>query len=1008
MKDSGKKAISIGNAIKYSGKKIIVAAVAIVVIVAAIWISNQFKVTDFHDKYAGYDLTTDVEGAGREGTYTAYRLEHSGAICPASSIEVDLLHYASGEDVEILSNYQGEAQALYTGNQSVVTWNVDVPEAGFYNLYLEYMTVASRGVPVERSVYINGELPFEDAGNITFTRIWKDDGAVRVDNQGNEIRPPQVEEYLWQSAYCKDEMGYVTEPYQFYFEKGANTVTFEAVNEPVVLRSLVVSAVKETISYADYLAAHAGKEATGIGLTYIQKVQGEESVYRSESSLYAKYDRSSPTTEYVVYDGVVPVTKPNTVMRTVLNYVGGDAWGNAGQWIEWNFEVLEDGYYNIMIKGRQNYARGSVSNRTVYIDGEVPFEELKEVSFVYSNDWDCLMLADENGEPYKIYLELGEHTIRLEATLGGMGSILQEIEDSTFRLNQIYRRILVYTGANPDQYRDYNIHQVYPEIIEAMDLESKRLYAIVDEMVEYAGQKTDRIATAQTLAQQLERFVEKPDKITVEFTTFKDNITALGTALLSMSETKLDIDYLVICGTEAKVETDRAGFFAKALHEIKSFGASFIVDYDAVGDVYAEDDEVIKVWITTGRDQGTILKTMIDDTFTPDTGIKVNVEIVAADALLSAVVAGRGPDIVLSIGADQPVNYALRNAVEDLTQFSDIQDILASYSKSSYEQYSLDGSVYALPETAQFNVMFYRKDVLEELGLEVPQTWQDLIEMLPTIQGNNLSVGIPTAAGSSASAGASTAVASNMPDLTMYFSLLFQYGGDLYNERGTRTTVDAESGVEAFSDYTKYFTDYGIPTIYDFVSRFRSGEMPIGITSYTIYNTLVVSAPEIRGLWEFTLIPGTEKTAADGTTYIDRSDFITGSASMMLKIENETRKNNAWEFMKWWASADTQVRFGREIEALLGSSARYATANRDAFNQLAWSAEDIAVLSEQWEQTVGIREIPGGYYTGRHIANAIRKVINDKDDPRETILDYAITINEEITKKRNEFGMPVE
>ena len=205
-----------------------------------------------------------------------------------------------------------------------------------------------------------------------------------------------------------------------------------------------------------------------------------------------------------------------------------------------------------------------------------------------------------------------------------------------------------------------------------------------------------------------------------------------------------------------------------------------------------------------------------------------------------------------------------------------------------------------------------------------------------------------------------------------------------------------------------YFNDYGIPTIYDFVSRFRSGEMPIGIAAYSVYNTLMVSAPEIRGLWDFTLIPGTEVTDEAGNTYIDRSDFITGSATMMIKTEDEQLRNNSWEFMKWWADADTQVRFGREIEALLGSSARYATANKDAFARLSWSADDIAVLNEQWEQTVGIREVPGGYYTGRHITNAIRKVINEKTDPRETIMDYSITIDEEITKKRVEFGLPVE
>ena len=589
-----------------------------------------------------------------------------------------------------------------------------------------------------------------------------------------------------------------------------------------------------------------------------------------------------------------------------------------------------------------------------------------------------------------------------------MGSILKELEDSTYRLNQIYRKVLVYTGANPDQYRDYHIDTTYPEIMQAMDLESKRLYKIVDEMVAYSGQKADQIATAQTIAQQLERFCKKPNKITTEFTTFKDNITALGTAYLNMSDTKLDVDYLVVSGTDAVVKKDKANFFTKLWHEIKSFFASFFVDYNSVGDVYEDDEEVIKVWVLTGRDQGTILKTMVDDTFIPETGVKVNVEIVDPSALLNAVLAGRGPNVVLSVGADQPVNYALRNAAVDITQFEGWEEVLSHYSESSYEQYRLDDHIYAIPETQTFNVMFYRKDVLEELGLEVPDTWQELIEMLPTIQGNNLSVGLPTAAGSSTTATASTAVMSNVPDLSMYFSLLYQYGGDMYNEAGTKTTVDDEAGIKAFDDYVRYFNDYGIPTIYDFVSRFRSGEMPIGVAAYSTYNTLMVSAPEIRGLWDFTLIPGTEYVDENGNTYIDRSDFITGSATMMFETEDEAIKQASWEFMKWWADPETQVRFGREIEALLGSSARYATANRDAFSNLSWSTSDIEVLNAQWDQTVGIREVPGGYYTGRHISNAIRKVINDKDDTRETIIDYSIKIDEEITKKRKEFGMPVD
>ena len=216
--------------------------------------------------------------------------------------------------------------------------------------------------------------------------------------------------------------------------------------------------------------------------------------------------------------------------------------------------------------------------------------------------------------------------------------------------------------------------------------------------------------------------------------------------------------------------------------------------------------------------------------------------------------------------------------------------------------------------------------------------------------------------------------------------------------------IDEESGVEAFKQYTTLYNDYGLPTIYDFVSRFRSGEMPMGVANYSTYNTLMVSAPEIRGLWDFTLFPG--KETAGGK--IDHSVHAQGLCCMMIATDNERVKQNAWEFMRWWVDAETQTRFGREIESILGSSARYTTANTLALKQLAWSADQLAVLQEQMAQTVGFREIAGGYSTTRHMTNAIRRVTNNKEDPRETLLTYAHTINEEIKVKRKEFSLPVD
>lgn len=953
------------------------------------------KVADFKDKYAGADLTSDIEGLERTGTYSKYLISHSDAASSEKTVDIDVFSFTEKEgNVEEYKDFCGVSRSLFTDTQSKVSYEVNVPETGFYNVYMEYLIPESRGVAAERAIYINGELPFDDALNVSFSRIWTDAAEKRVDNQGNEIRPSQKEVFDWQASYFKDKLGYYVDPYKFYLEKGKNTISIEATNEPMVVKSLSLTPVFKAPSYEEYVASLPSNNSDNSD--FITIIEGETSTIRSESSLYAKYDRSSP------------ITSPGSVWHTVLNYSGGDTWKTSGQWIEWEFEVPTDGYYNIMVKGRQNYQRGAVSSRSVYIDGEIPFKEFEQVSFAYGNDWDCKKLEREDGTPYNVFLTAGKHTIRLEATLGSVGTILSQLEDSTYRLNQIYRKLLVYTGPNPDQYRDYRINTTYPEIMEAMKLEEMRLYKLVDDMTELTGQKSDQIASAQTVANQLERFVKRPQKITTEFVNFKDNITALGTAQLNMSETKLDIDYITVYGAGAEPKKDKSNFFKKAGHEVVSFVASFFVDYNAIGDVYdSDDEEVLKVWVLTGRDQVTILKALIDEEFIPETGIKVNVEVIDPGALLNAVLAGRGPNVVLSVQPNIPVDYALRGASVDLTQFEGWEEVFSHYSPSSYEQFRLDDAIYGLPETQTFNVMFYRKDVMEELGLPIPNTWKELIEEFPTIQGNSLSVGIPTAAGSNAMGSASTATMSNTPDLSMYFSLLFQYGGDMYNEKGTHTTVDTEAGVAAFDDYVTYFNDYGLPTIYDAVSRFRSGEMPLIINAYSMYNTLMVSAPEIRGLWDFTLIPGTERVNEKGETYIDRSDFIVGQATMMLE-DTEEMKQKSWEFIKWWGEPEVQTQFGREIEALLGSSARYATANRDAFSSLSWSVHDINILNEQWDQTVGIREVPGGYFTGRHISNAVRKVINDKDDSRETIIDYSIKIDEEITKKRTEFGMSLD
>ena len=958
-------------------RRILIGILAVLLAAAALFLLPG-GASDFRSKYEGYDLSTDVTGLGREDTYEAYIAAHSQEPAVTESVDVDLSAFEGngGESCQ---------DGVLTSDESVLSWKVNVPQAGLYNIRLEYLTTEkdSRGIDIERELSINGEVPFSGARTLCFSRLWTDAGEVRKDNRGNEIRPSQKECFARQTAYCRDDMGYLTEPYAFYFREGENVLTLRAVNEPVILCGITLTPPARGTAYEEYLAGQPQVEMSDPGKQYSMTVQGEAASLRSSPSLYARYDRSSPLTE------------PYSVTNTVLNYIGGDPWTHPGEWIQWDFEVPEDGYYNISVKARQMYQRGALSARTVYIDGKVPFEELKSVAFFYNTGWEMRTLGDAEGTPYRFYLTAGSHTIRLEVTLGEMGPILKRVEGSLFRLNQIYRKLLVLTGVNPDRFRDYNLAGIYPEVIEAMSLESRRLYQLVDDTVAVTGEKSDRVAVIQTLAVQLETFTENNDRITESFVNFRDNITSLGTAMQNMSESKLDVDLIMITGENARPAPVHETFFQRTLHEIRSCASSFFVDYNALGDKYEDDGEVLEIWITTGRDQSTVLKTMVDDTFTTNTGIRVNVKLVQADAILTAVVAGNGPDIVLSVSGWFAVNYAMRNAVVDLSGFPDYEEVVRPFSASILDPLTYDNGtgkgVYGLPETQNFPLLFYRADIMEELGLPIPQTWEELIAELPTIQGNSLTVAV------------------NFPDIavadiSVLNSMIFQNGGSIYDAEAKRTLIDSEEAVAAFKQYTSLYNDYGLPVVFDFVSRFRSGEMPLGIASYSTYNTLMVSAPEIRGLWDFTLCPGTRKK--DGS--IDRTVQTDGLCCLMIATDNEQTRQNAWTFMKWWVSADTQARFGREMESVLGTSARYQTANRDALRQLAWSKTQLRVLEEQLAWTRGFPEIAGGYSTTRHITNAIRRVINTKEDPRETLLNYARTINEEIRIKRREFNLPVD
>lgn len=899
-------------------------------------------------------------------SYRQYYTAYAAAACPDVAIAVQ-----SGHGTADISGKA--AYIIPEGEQCMLEF--ECAEAGLYHLRLNYFPMEGKALDIEYGVLLDGGAPFSEANYLTLSRIWQDDATPgeRKDAAGNDIIPGQHEQREWMDAYACDHTGVEREPYLFYLSAGRHTLTLVSKREAFAVSEALWCNPPALSTYAQISAEYRDKGYCDATCEEIV-IEAEHTYRKSDTVLYARTDRTSP------------LTTPYSTRETRLNTIGGSSWSTQGQWLEWELEAPADGLYYLSFRARQDILSGSFVTRKIYIDGAIPFAEFENVRIAYSADWQHIAL------PQAVYLTAGRHVLRMEATIGEMSELVSVITDSVYQLNSAYRSIVMMTGTTPDVYRDYMLEENIPEIFDIFSRQIAVLDACDRLLEEKTGKRGSMNGILQTLRSQLEDFCEKPETVQRRLSAYKDNIGALGTWLVQIRQLPLELDKIYLCGTKNGAARDAAADFpARFWHEASMFASSFTIDYDVIGALdTVEGARTVEVWVSAGRDQANIIKQQIENDFTPATGITVNLKLVQGQ-LMNATAAGVGPDVVLQLGNSEPVNYAVRKAAYDLTQFEDFEQVASRFRDSALTPYRLEGGVYALPETQTFSVMFYRTDIMDELGLTPPETWEDMFYVVGRLQRRNMTVGIapPNSAAGSYQA------------LSTMAMLLYQRNGEMYLEGSKRSGLSSSEAKEAFAMWVSLYSDYELPVKYDALTRFRSGEMPLLIEDFTFYNLLQVAAPELRGMWAFTVVPGTPDEAGN----VNHSVSGTGINCMMLADARD--KGAAWTFMKWWTAAETQTEYGRNIENQLGVSARYPSANIEAFGSMPWSAAELVVLNGQWPCVRGVPEVPGGYFTARHLNNAFRRAINNREDPGETLLDYVKSIDAEITAKRREFGLEV-
>ena len=845
-----------------------------------------------------------------------------------------------------------------------------------------------------------------------------------ADIDDNELRPSMTQTPEWRAYELRDADGFYAETFEFAFEAGEQLISLEAVNEPMTIKSIQLVPHTDLVKYQDYLAQFEGIEP---GKDWVC-IQTEYVGATSSNTIYPIEDRTDAA------------TMPADTTRVLLNTIGGEKWQTAGQWVRYSFTVESSGMYNIGARYRQNVLDGMYTCRALYIsskgaaegslgyyDGTAPFEEAMQTRFAYNTKWQSTLL-NNGGDPFEFYFEAGVvYTIQMEVTLGSMGDIVRRATAALNAINADYLAIMKLTGADPDEYRDYGFSRVMPDTMIDMILQSRELYAIAAELTAVSGEKSSNVATLERVAWLLERMGTNEDEIAEYLDQLKSYIGSMGTWLGTAKTQPLQLDYITIQPVGNEEPEAAAGFFASLLHEIKSFFMSFFRNYDRMGALVEDtkEEETIDVWIATGRDQAQVLRNLINNDFTPNSkhNTAVNLKLVAGGTLLPSVLAGMGPDVYVGIGQGDVINYAIRGALLPIEQMEGFKEFALYYEVDEHfntiydangnpvvnvdengqprsnfndaamlvlgiEDASGDFHYYGLPETQGFEMMFVRDDILADLGIEIPKTWDDVLAAIPILQANNMQIGMHS----------------------NYQVFLYQMGGTLFADDGMRINLDSNTGLEAFETMCNFFTMYSFPYEYDFANRFRTGEMPIGFASYNAtYNHLTVFATEIKGLWEFLPLPGIEQTRADGTTYINNVSVSSVTAICMMGgsgLEDDPEKQaRAWEFMMWHSGARCQIDYSNEMVAIMGPSAKHATANIKALSEMPWTAAEYEQLSYQFNNLASIPNYPGSYIIARYTNFAFLAAVNDNMNPVDELLSYISTINKEITRKRAEFGL---
>jgi N,N'-diacetylchitobiose transport system substrate-binding protein len=343
----------------------------------------------------------------------------------------------------------------------------------------------------------------------------------------------------------------------------------------------------------------------------------------------------------------------------------------------------------------------------------------------------------------------------------------------------------------------------------------------------------------------------------------------------------------------------------------------------------------------------------------------------AHDRFVTAIGGGQVPDVA-EMGTTWTPEFGALGAFAPLGE-----EVSGDYVSSLVESGRVEGETYGLPWYGGARALLYRSDVLEELGLEAPGTWDDIVSVGEAVREETDLYPFGAIG----------------EDIHQYLPMVWQAGGEIAVESGGRWTseMDSPEAAEAFDFYAALFRDHQFSpegaltwTSVDLRSAFENGDVAMMIGGSWDVEGILASAPDLEGKIATVLTP--EGPGGNGDAFAGGSHLVVFGESQNPEL--------ATRYAEFLAEPGRVNEFASQLGFLPGTVEGVEQSDFADDELFSPFAEQILDHSRTYPPTP-----QWGSFEGEGIfINAMQQIMSGDRSAEEALAEVAATMNEEFEK----------